>query len=154
MMLAVIGAIAAITVGCIWVACYGIEDEPGPLPRWVRWFIVGVVIGLAIFAASRALARNNGQYADVPKPIADWVKTLKTPLTPQSTCCDIADGNRDILWDTEGEAAGKQYRVSVAGKWIPVPPEAVITEPNRLGYPVVWMTPNGSVKCFLPGAGG
>lgn len=109
-------------------------------------------LAMVFVLISAAIARDNGQYGDVPQHTRDWIRTLKTPLTPNSTCCDIADGNRDILWKSEGG----NYRVQVAGVWLPVPPEAVITEPNRLGYAVVWTRPGDRgeqvVKCFIPGA--
>lgn len=120
--------------------------------------VVLLIALISVFISPRAFGRDSGQYGEVSPPIRDWIKSLKTPRSGSPGCCDIADGNRDILWDTEGDGDGKRYRVRVAGEWIAVPPDAVITEPNRVGYPIVWTRPGDRglpvVVCFLPGAGG
>lgn len=164
-----IAGAAIMTLACALIACWQEEGEKMrhyeislSWPQLLGWRLA---VGTAVFAVALlglwqhgAFAIDRGQYGDVPQPIRDWIKTLKTPLTPNSTCCDIADGNRDILWDTEGEGDGKRFRVRVNGQWLPVPPEAVINESNRIGYPIVWIGTDDRgqprVKCFLPGAGG
>ena len=40
-------------------------------------------------------------------------------------------------------------------EWIPVPDEAVITEPNRIGRAMVWPIKGYlgvSIRCFMPGS--
>jgi len=34
-----------------------------------------------------------------------------------------------------------------------VPEEAVITEPNQLGRPMLWLDPAQNIRCFIPGSG-
>ena len=78
-------------------------------------------------------------------------------------CCSFADGVsiQDVDWDTASiaDATGAHvvYRVRLNGQWIDVPPEAVVTEPNRFGAPVVWPYQDADgktqIRCFLPGAG-
>lgn len=79
-------------------------------------------------------------------------------------CCDIADGQKveDVDWDTINVASADgqaqvRYRVRLNGQWIVVPPEAVVTEPNRFGPAVVWpytdFQGKTQVRYFLPGAG-
>lgn len=79
-------------------------------------------------------------------------------------CCSFADGVsiEDVDWDTAtvADASGQsqiRYRVRLNGQWIPVPPEAVVTEPNKFGPAVVWpyqdMDGKTQIRCFLPGAG-
>jgi hypothetical protein len=80
-----------------------------------------------------------------------WLKTLRNKNTVP--CCDGSDATRlsDVDWSTkEGH-----YIVRLDGKWVDVPPEAVIEEPNRAGQTLVWpyfkdgmMVP----RCFLPGS--
>lgn len=72
-------------------------------------------------------------------------------------CCDIADGLKieDVDWDAGGPNNG--YRVRFNGQWIDVPPDAVVTAPNRFGAAVVWPYQDAAgqtrIRCFMPGAG-
>ena len=71
-------------------------------------------------------------------------------------CCDFADGRKveDVDWDIDGP--GGTYRVRIDGKWVAVPPDAVVTEPNKYGAAVVWpylVDGEPAVRCFMPGAG-
>ncbi len=113
---------------------------------------------IAIFAACPAglAARDNGQYANVPKETKDWVKALTDK--DGNGCCDTADGYpAEVEWDTETN----NYKVRIDGQWHVVPPKAVVEKPNKLGYAVVWYwrkwennisTPQ--IRCFIAGAGG
>ncbi len=50
-----------------------------------------------------------------------------------------------------------QYRVRLDGQWIPVPDDAVVTEPNHYGRAVAWPYQDASgatrIRCVMPGAG-
>ena len=107
--------------------------------------------------AADAPARDYGQYRDVDPAIKEWVQRL-TDKTGQG-CCATADGHpAEYEWDV----AGNHYRVRIEGEWYVVPPEAVIDEPNKLGYATVWYWWDWSldgkktnhIRCFLPGSGG
>ncbi|MBO0750958.1 MAG: hypothetical protein J2P53_02535 [Bradyrhizobiaceae bacterium] len=121
----------------------------------LRLLVVAFVLSLA--AAADTSARDYGQYGDTDPAIKDWVKRL-TDKTGQG-CCATADGHpAEYEWDT----AGNHYRVRIEGEWYDVPAEAVIEEPNRLGYATVWYWWDWSldgkkthhIRCFLPGPGG
>jgi hypothetical protein len=43
--------------------------------------------------------------------------------------------------DPDWESRNGHYRVRLLGKWIDVPDDAVITEPNRVGRTMVWPMP-------------
>jgi|SRR6185312_8734947 len=80
-----------------------------------------------------------------------WLKTLKNKH--QVPCCDGSDATRlsDVDWDTKDG----HYRVRLDGKWVDVPDEAVIEEPNRAGQTLVWpWFKDGEMRprCFLPGS--
>lgn len=84
--------------------------------------------------------------------ISAWVTSLKNG--PGVACCATADGwkPQEVQWDQ----STKGYRVVIEGHWTDVPPETVITGPNRLGHAEVWYYHvNGlpAVRCFLPGEG-
>jgi hypothetical protein len=120
------------------------------------------VLFLAFFAAlvwaiPAAFARDRGQYGGVDPATRAWVKGLTDK--GGYSCCDTADGYpADVDWDND---TGK-YRVRIDGAWYDVPEDAVIKQPNRLGYAVVWWYPTTEIdgrrtphiRCFLPGAGG
>lgn len=78
-------------------------------------------------------------------------------------CCSFADGVSlsDPDWGTERVATAQsyviRYWVAIDGQKIIVPPEAVVTVPNRFGQAVVWPyrdeTGKTQIRCFMPGAG-
>jgi hypothetical protein len=92
----------------------------------------------------------------------DWFEKL---ASGKGLCCSFADGVviEDVDWGTEAirGVEGKTsivYWVLVDGQRLVVPPEAVVTEPNRYGPAVVWpyRDSNGrlTVRCFMPGIEG
>jgi hypothetical protein len=112
---------------------------------------------LSVIAITATSARDYGQYRDVDPAIRQWVQGLKDK-TGQG-CCATADGHpAEYEWDT----AGNGYKVRIEGQWYDVPTEAVVDEPNKLGYATVWYwwswERDGKkiyhIRCFLPGPGG
>ena len=101
------------------------------------------------------------EIAEGRAPPAEWWNSLRAQGA-QPGCCSAADGARvdDVDWDTDGPNG--QYRVRLMGAWRDVPPEAVVTDPNKYGPAVVWPVYSwdaqgkkefGFIRCFLPGAG-
>jgi hypothetical protein len=111
-----------------------------------------VAVLLLAMLPSVAMARDDGRHANSPHK--DWVKGLKSKASGSMGCCDISDGSPpEAVWDM----GGGRYQVTIEGKSYDVPDEALISEPNRLGYAVVWyFFENGvpKIRCFMPGAGG
>ena len=83
----------------------------------------------------------------------DWFKGLHNGLNV--TCCDGSDALR--VEDPDWDVSGQSYRVRLEGKWIEVPPNAVVPVPNIVGPAFVWpgktVTGELYIRCFLPGAG-
>ena len=116
-----------------------------------------VLLGVSIHAA---IARDlDGRFA--ASPLKPWFDTL---ASQKGLCCSFADGLtiEDVDWDTAtvadgGAIAHVVYRVRINGQWIVVPPEAVVTEPNKFGRAVVWPYVDAAgvtqIRCFIPGAG-
>ena len=115
-----------------------------------------LVVAAILSATAMAHAGDRGQYTQVSPDIKAWVERL----TDQHgvNCCATADGVRpkEVEWDISANS----YRVKLKGQWIPVPDEAVIKGPNRLGHAVVWFWLEADfltnevypvVRCFLPG---
>lgn len=129
-----IGGLVAVVIGKLWDA---FNARPHP-----------VLIALLLVLSTQALARDDGRYAN--SPLKQWFNGLSSG---KGNCCSLADGYRVDDVDYDRDDLG--YRVRLDGTWVRVPDDAVVTEPNRVGYPMVWpMLVNGetSVRCFLPGA--
>jgi hypothetical protein len=65
----------------------------------------------------------------------------------------MADG--ETIADPDWESKEGHYRVRLDNKWVDVPDEAVITEPNRAGRTMVWpirFDEQISIMCFMPGS--
>jgi hypothetical protein len=100
----------------------------------------------------RAQARDDGRYAG--SPLKPWFDHLSSG---KGLCCSDADGT--ALSDVDWDSMGGKYRVRIDGDWYDVPPDAVITEPNRAGRTMVWPFPmwDGTkhgygIRCFMPGS--
>jgi hypothetical protein len=107
---------------------------------------------LLLFFLGSSLARDLGGKFD-NSPLKQWFDSL---ASRKGACCSFADGVSiaDVDWDTKDE----NYRVRLDGQWIEVPPEALVTVPNKFGTAVVWpykdVKGNTQIRCFMPGAGG
>jgi hypothetical protein len=112
---------------------------------------------LALLPWTSSVVRDRGQFTHTDRAIKNWVESLKDKNG--RSCCETADGYpAEYEWDV----VGKGYKVRIEGKWHLVPPDAVLEEPNRLGYATVWYwwswEIDGSkafhIRCFLPGSNG
>lgn len=105
---------------------------------------------------SVAQARWREDYAQVPKSTQEWVQGLRDKKG--TGCCATADGYpAEYDWDNDTG----HYRVKIEDEWYVVPDDALITEPNKLGYATVWWYPEyiegkrkAHIRCFIAGAGG
>jgi len=87
-----------------------------------------------LFFPRLSLARDlDGKYANAP--LKQWFDSLASRRGP---CCSVADGQsvEEVDWDMK---FGK-YRVRLDGQWIEVPPDALVTVPNKFGLAVVCST--------------
>jgi len=105
-----------------------------------------------LFFPGLGLARDlDGKYANAP--LKQWFDSLASRRGP---CCSVADGQsvEDVDWD----AKDGKYRVRLDGQWIEVPPDALVTVPNKFGLAVVWLYKDyegrTQIRCFIPGAAG
>jgi hypothetical protein len=111
--------------------------------------IISLVALFLILSMHFARARDDGRYAQ--SPLKSWFDTLKSE---RGLCCSFADG--ETVADPDWESKNGQYRVKINEKWVDVPPDAVITEPNRAGRTMVWPIIDDSggvyIRCFMPGS--
>lgn len=82
---------------------------------------------------------------------SEWFRNLHSPQG--FPCCDYADGTRIEDPGDYHENNDGSYDVKVGTEWVHVPKERVVTVPNRVGYAILWMSPDTmNVFCFMPGA--
>lgn len=105
--------------------------------------VMRAVLVLLLLLTSHAFARDDGRYAN--NPLKPWFDSLKSK---RGFCCSEADGR-----ETEYDIRESKYWVPVNGTWIEVPEDAVITEPNKFGRPLVWLDQLQRIRCFVPGSG-
>jgi hypothetical protein len=87
----------------------------------------------------------------------EWFNRL---ASRKGLCCSFVDGF--AVSDVDWESKDGHYRVRLEGRWIDVPDDAVITEPNRAGRTMVWPyravrgtdPPRTEIRCFMPGSMG
>lgn len=115
----------------------------------MKVFLASIVCLLCLgFILLPAFGRNDdGRYDN--NPLKSWFNGLRN--SQGTPCCDVTDGVKleDPEWREDGDGS---YSVHVNGQWMAVPPEAVLKEPNKVSYSVVWVY-NGRILCFLPGSG-
>jgi hypothetical protein len=113
---------------------------------WLVW--CGVVVAIFLLASKFALARDlDGRYAQSEH--GEWVKSLRNKNG--MGCCDEADGFK--VEDPDWRNVGNEYEVKLEGKWVRLEDHQILTDPNRLGFAMVWIW-RGNITCFLPGARG
>jgi hypothetical protein len=128
--------------------------DGAPLRVWeifMSWRVaIAAVLVCTPVVYTPAMARDNGQFSNVPPEIRAWFKSVKSHAG--IPCCDISDGHR-----TDYDMRENKYWVPINGQWMMVPPEAVVDDSgNPTGDAVVWYTEfNGNVyiRCFVPGGG-
>lgn len=110
---------------------------------WIVWFF------LSLPGHARDL---DGKYKD--SPLHAWFDSL---ASKKGLCCSFADGVMLTDDQIDTDTDGQHYKVKMDGEWITVPDEALITEPNKFGRPVVWPYKDAEgktqIRCFMPGAG-
>jgi hypothetical protein len=104
-----------------------------------------IVIGLVGGVRARDL---DGRYAN--SPLKPWFDQL---ASGKGLCCSMADG--ESVADPDWDSKDGHYRVRLENRWIDVPDDALITEPNRAGRTMVWpirFDDQITIRCFMPGS--
>ena len=105
------------------------------------------IVLILLLLCSPALAH------DASRPeLNEWFNKL---ASGRGLCCSFADGF--AVADPDWDSKNGHYRVRLENKWIDVPDEALITEPNRAGRTMVWPVRfDGQIviRCFMPGSMG
>ena len=118
---------------------------------------VALTITLVIILVAVAMAYGH----DSGTPYAEWMKSLKQPHQPKSSCCGVAD--QYYVSDYKPSAKPNvAFIATVIGRpgWpdfeIDVPSHTVMwNEPNPTGRGVIFIVDGEArfVTCFVPGTG-
>ena len=108
--------------------------------------IAAVIAVLLIFAFSIGFvrAKDDGRYAQ--SPLKKWFDGLQSA---KGFCCSTADAQEVDDYEIRKES----YWVKYNGDWHEVPPEALLIQPNYAKRPLLWLTPDKEIRCFLPSSG-
>lgn len=114
-----------------------------------RWLVFGIASIILLFCISLYPVFAH----DHDRPGLDgWYQGLRSGRGP---CCGGPSIDATTLGGPDWEAKDGRYRVRLEGEWYEVPPEAVLTEPNKDGRTLVWPMHNDgkvTIRCFMPGA--
>jgi hypothetical protein len=132
-----------------WQPALGWSPAKGEMTMMLENRAPRIFLGIffAIFVAP-ALAHDPSH-----PELNEWFDRLASGKGP---CCSLIDGL--TVADPDWESKDGHYRVRLDGKWIDVPDDAVITEPNRAGRTMVWPMPPKfkgdatNIRCFMPGS--
>ena len=92
--------------------------------------------------------RNNGHAEN-----HDWYKQLKQPGTGYSCCNGTANGIEGDCRPTRAYLTEEgQWRALIDGKWVLVPPRAVLKQLAPDGRSHVCASRSGMIYCFLGGS--
>jgi hypothetical protein len=111
----------------------------------------GIALPLILLLALPAAARDHGQFGATDPAISQWFRSLRS--VGGAWCCDQADGSRveDPNWRIEQDGT---YSVRLDGDWQRMPPNAIVTATNRVGFAVAWtylVDGHQVARCFMPG---
>src|SRR5215470_5430584 len=96
----------------------------------IRVICAAMLAAPALYCGTSAVrAKDDGRYAQ--SPLKPWFDSLKSK---KGFCCSVADGQ-----ETEYEMRDNHYWAPIDGVWQPVPDEALITEPNKVGRAMKWI---------------
>jgi len=121
------------------------EDRRCTFCDLALWALVAYLLAIAIvFFVQSAGARDDGRWAQSPLKL--WFESLKNHQGEM--CCAEEDRIEVDEWHC---TADDKCEVVIGGVRRPVPPQAILRQPNLAGVPLVWVW-GGEIKCFLRGA--
>ena len=104
------------------------------------------ILLISSISAGRDIDGRSAQMTDEQR---DWVRGLKNHR--DVPCCEETEG-MDIPYRITQDG---KVEVKFENKWLPVPPDAMLNVPNKLGVARAWFArgPEGAiaVRCFLGG---
>ena len=124
------------------------------MERALRWFLLGVVVFVALmFAVVAAFAHDPAHHE-----LDQWYSSVKQPDTGVGCCgkadayfCDEGAKGQQVICiinDDRDDAELKRIHVP-NGTVVEIPPHKINKDPNPTGRAVVWLSSYGFVWCFV-----
>lgn len=118
------------------------------MPRCVLLLVIAACLG-CLPARAQELGRHGVGHAENH----DWYRDLQQPGTGYSCCNGTANGSEGDCRPTRAYLSddGLWYAL-VDGRWVQVPPGAVLAQPAPDGRSHICANPSGRIHCFLRGS--
>jgi hypothetical protein len=145
-----------ISIGIVMMLWGGLREISVPIfaTGFSALGVLLIAMAILFLASSKASARDlDGRYAG--SKLHDWFEGLSSQI---GRCCSELDGS--AVADPDWNMQGNHYRVRIAGHWLDVPDEAMITVPNLSGRAMVWAyiwddpKEEPTIRCFMAGPTG
>lgn len=136
--------LAIVTFGLFVLAIEWLRDR---VNAWVALIIVSMILLVMALAIHPVRAHDHNRPG-----LDSWYMSLKSGKGP---CCGGPSIDATTLDGPDWEANDGRYRVRLKGQWHDVPPDAVLTEPNKDGRTLVWPIQGWgglTIRCFMPGS--
>lgn len=112
----------------------------------------GVSIVAGLFVATSSLAQD-GHHGQGHAQGHDWYQELKQPGTGHSCCNGTMNGIEGDCRPTRAYLTEDgQWRALVDGKWVLIPPRAVLNQLAPDGRSHICASRSGMIYCFLGGS--
>jgi len=108
-----------------------------------------VALLFAVACLDVSLAHDRRHASPTPEMKA-WFDSLRSGKGP---CCSDADGT--ALSDLDWKSKDGKYSVFIGNRWIEVPDDAVLAQPNKADRTMVWpiyLNGETTIRCFIPGS--
>jgi hypothetical protein len=112
------------------------------------------VIGALLCLVGAPAFAQDGHHGQGHAQNHDWYKELKQPGTTYS-CCNartVEDPNGDCRPTRAYQTDDGNWRALINGKWVPVPPKAVLQTLAPDGKSHICANQAGMIFCFLGGS--
>ena len=106
-----------------------------------------------LFALTAGASAQDGYHGQGHAENHDWYRDLKQPGTGYSCCNGTADGRFGDCRPTRAYLTEDgSWRAMVNGRWVRVPPHAVLKQLAPDGNSHICASPSGVIYCFLGGS--
>ena len=133
--------------------------------HWILPFALALTV-LAIWTATLAHSRDQGQWENADPRISEWYRTLMQPDNPNVPCC----GEADAYWadeyhvndkgelivtitDTRPDEPLKRPHIPVGTKFIVPATKLTYRRGNPTGHAILFVSPTPVIYCFVQNGG-
>src|SRR3954447_4888136 len=121
--------------------------------RYVVSILAALFVATSSVAQDGRLGDSTGQHGQSHAQNHDWYQELKQPGTGYSCCNGTVNGIEGDCRPTRAYLTDEgQWRALIDGKWVIVPPRAVLKQLAPDGRSHICASRSGVIYCFLGGS--